>query len=96
MWDELLGCLEDCAELCHGEGEPGMALRLAAAVHRARERLALARSPRGEALQIALSADYRKAAAESAEDAWNEGMGWEVEDAVRHALDGRQASVVAA
>jgi predicted ATPase/class 3 adenylate cyclase len=95
MWDELLGCLEDCAELRHGEGDPGMALRLAAAVHRARERLSLARSQRDEAVQASLSADYRKATAELAADAWNEGMGWEVEDAVRHALEGRQASVVA-
>jgi hypothetical protein len=73
-----------------------MALRLAAAVHRARERLSLARSQRDEAVQASLSADYRKATAELADDAWNEGMGWEVEDAVRHALEGRQASVVAA
>jgi hypothetical protein len=95
MWDELLGSLEDFAELSHGEDDPGKALRLAAAVHRARERLNLMRTPRDAALQEALMAAYRKAAA-APQAAWSEGLAWEVEDAVRHALADRLGSVVAA
>ena len=96
MWDELLGCLEDFAELGHGEGESGLALRLVAAVHRARERLMLPRTPSDEALQGALVSDYRKAANASPDDAWREGLAWEVEDAVRNALAGKLGSVVPA
>jgi predicted ATPase/class 3 adenylate cyclase len=96
MWDELLGCLEDFAELGHGEGEPSLALRLAAAAHRARERLVLPHTPRDEALQNALVSDYRRATKESPDDAWREGLAWDVEDAVRSALAGKLDSVVQA
>jgi predicted ATPase/class 3 adenylate cyclase len=96
MWEELLGCLEDFAELCHSEGEPGLALRLAAAVHRAREHLVLARSPRDEVLQSALVSDYRKVVTVSPEDAWRDGLSWEVEDAIRNALTGKLSSFVPA
>ena len=49
-----------------------------------------------EALQSALIADYRKATtSESPEDAWREGLGWEVEDAVRNALEGKRSLLCA-
>jgi predicted ATPase len=93
MWDELLGCLEDFAELCHAEGHPGLLLRLAAAVDHARDTLELRRTPKDKTLQMALFADYRRATHESPETAWLEGLGWEVEDAVRNALGGKTQPV---
>jgi predicted ATPase/class 3 adenylate cyclase len=89
MWDELLGCLEDFAELSLREQQAGLSLRLAAAVQRARDRLGLRRTPSDAARQTALLIDYQKATSiGSAEDAWREGQGWEVEDAARNALAG--------
>jgi tetratricopeptide (TPR) repeat protein len=94
MWDELLGCLEDFAELCLREGQPGLSLRLSAAVQHAREKLALGRKPRDKAVQEALIEGYRKATTnESSEVAWREGTDWEVEDAVHSALEGKNRSV---
>ena len=94
MWDELLGCLEDFAELSLRENQPGLSLRLAAAVQRARDTLCLRRAPNDEARQNAQVADYRRTMPNgSPEDAWREGLSWEVEDAVRTALEGRTRPV---
>jgi predicted ATPase len=87
MWDELLGCLEDFAELCQLEGQLNLSIRLAAAAQRARERLGLTRWPRAELRQAELVSGYKAAMqAEGSDDAWNEGCSWDVEDAVRNAL----------
>ena len=47
MWDELLGCLDDFADLIQLEGAADVAVRLSAAAAKARERLRLARSAHG-------------------------------------------------
>ena len=47
MREELLGCLEDHAELAEAEGKLEVAVTLAAAAARSRDRLGLHRSPRG-------------------------------------------------
>jgi hypothetical protein len=94
MWDELLGCLEDFAELYFGDAQPGLSVRISGAVQRTRERLGLSRTPRNESAQAVLVAGYRTAATnESPADAWREGSSWEVEDAVRFALEGKKSSV---
>ena len=48
MREELLGCLEDHAELAEAESKREVAVGLAAAVAQSRDRLGLTRSPRGE------------------------------------------------
>jgi tetratricopeptide (TPR) repeat protein len=48
MWEELLGNLEDHVALAHRDAKPEIAVALAAAAALTRDRLRLARSPRGE------------------------------------------------
>jgi predicted ATPase/class 3 adenylate cyclase len=93
MWDELLGCLEDFAELCQLEGHPNQSIRLSAATQRARERLGLTRSPRAEIRQAELVAGYKAAMQADGSNAWNEGRKWDVEDAVRNALNAGERSL---
>ena len=64
MREELLGCLEDHAELAEAEGKHEVAVGLAAAAARSRERLGLSRSPRGELRWQALLGRLRRAMSE--------------------------------
>jgi tetratricopeptide (TPR) repeat protein len=48
MWGELLGCLEDHAELMHREGNGLLAVQVSAIASKIRQRLNLGRSPRIE------------------------------------------------
>ena len=87
MWEELLGCLEDFAELLHREGAAGLAIRISGAVARARERLNLARSPRAEMRFQSKLVEFRRAIATSIDDAdWKVGLEWDVDDALRNAV----------
>jgi predicted ATPase/class 3 adenylate cyclase len=87
MRDEMLGCLEDVAALGLAKGQAEPAVRVAAAAVALRERLGLARSPRGErrwgqrveALRAALAAPAFDAA-------WAEGRGWEFDRLLVQAL----------
>ncbi len=87
MRAQLLGCLDDMAQLLLLERAPATALKLAAAADQARQRLKLRRSPldesrwqkRLQALGAGLSPQELEAAARS-------GREWETEDAVSAAL----------
>jgi tetratricopeptide (TPR) repeat protein len=88
MWDETLGCLDDIAELCSLEGQSEQSIRLSAATQRAREKLGLQRSPRAKARQAERIAGYQAAVRlESAEEAWNAGSSWDIEDAIVNAVE---------
>jgi tetratricopeptide (TPR) repeat protein len=87
MWDELLDCLEDAAELQHIEGHGERAIHVAAATAKARELLHLGRSPRAEVRQQARIAAYRAATAPAAFDFnWKEGELWSLDEAMLSAL----------
>ncbi len=87
MWEELLGCLEDHANLALVDDRADVAVRLAASSGMARERLHLARSPRGEQRWQQQLAALRQATASAAFDAaWREGQNCQVDDAIRNAL----------
>lgn len=90
MYEELLGCLEDYAELDHAEGKADVAVGLAAAAARSRERLRLTRSPRAELRWQALLGRLRRAMTEAPfESVWDEAQHWQIDDAMRHALSSR-------
>ena len=97
MWEELLGCLEDLAELAHAEGRSRLAVRLSAATAKAREALSLARPPRLEARFQELLSTYRRTLSGDAFDAaWAAGQDWGVETAIRNALLAESESFAAA
>ncbi|HJW51749.1 MAG TPA: tetratricopeptide repeat protein [Burkholderiaceae bacterium] len=97
MWDKTLGCLEDVAELCQLEAQPALSIRLSAATQRAREKLGLPRAPRAETRQAELVAVYRATVqGESAEDAWNTGSTWDIEEAIANALESTEARLATA
>ena len=97
MWEELLGCLEDFAELLHREGAAGLAIRISGAVARARERLNLARSPRAEIRFQRKIVEFRRAIATSIDDVdWKEGLELDVDDALRNAVALQTGRAVAA
>jgi predicted ATPase/class 3 adenylate cyclase len=90
MHEELLGCLDDYAELDHAEGKVEVAVGLAAAATRSRERLGLSRSPRAELRWQGLLGRLRRAiTAAPFESAWDEAQHWQIDDAVREALSWR-------
>jgi predicted ATPase/class 3 adenylate cyclase len=87
MWEELLGCLEDFTELVCLEGRADRAVRLSAAVEKARERLQLERSPRAEARWQSRLANRRHVISDLVFEAnWSDGHSWDVEDAISSAL----------
>jgi len=91
MREELLGCLEDHAELAEAEGKREVAVGLAAVAARSRERLGLRRSPRGEVRWQAFVGRLRRAMSEAPFDsAWQDAQQEQVEDAIRHALSARE------
>ena len=87
MREELLGCLEDHAELAQAEGKVVIAVGLAASAAKSRERLGLTRSPRGELCWQALIGRLRRTMIEAPFDsAWDEAQQWQIDEAIRHAL----------
>ena len=87
MREELLGCLEDHAELAQAEGKVEIAVGLAASAARSRERLGLTRSPRGELRWQALIGRLRRTMTEAPFDsAWDEAQQWQIDEAIRQAL----------
>jgi tetratricopeptide (TPR) repeat protein len=87
MWDELLACLEDAAELLHREGSTERAIRICSTVAKARKQLNLGRSPRAELRFQAQVANYRDAAGATLFDAnWTYGEAWGVDEAILNAL----------
>jgi predicted ATPase/class 3 adenylate cyclase len=85
--EDLLGCLEDRAALAAAEGRTELAVQLAAAIERARERLALKRPPRWAPVWKALVEQLHASVAESAfGEAWAAGARWEIDDAVEGAM----------
>ena len=90
MREELLGCLEDHAELAEAEGKREVAVGLAAAAAQSRERLGLTRSPRGERRWQALVGRLRRAMSEGLFDsAWNDAQQWQIDEAIGQALSAR-------
>ena len=87
MREELLGCLEDHAELAQAEGKAEVAVGLAAAAAHSRQRLGLTLSPRAERRRQALIGRLRRTLTEGPFDsAWDEAQHWQVDEAIRHAL----------
>jgi predicted ATPase/class 3 adenylate cyclase len=87
MREELLGCLEDHAELAEAEGRREVAVAVAASAAQSRARLGLTRSPRGELRWQAFVARLRHAMTEGTFDtAWNNGKRWQTDDAIARAL----------
>jgi tetratricopeptide (TPR) repeat protein len=87
MWEELLGCLEDAAELLSFEGAVERSIRVSAAAAKARDLLRLRRTPRAELRHQARIAAYRRAAtAAEFNTNWEEGEAWSVDDAILNAL----------
>jgi hypothetical protein len=86
MYEELLGCLDDHAELMRAMDAPHGAVRVYAGVEVARERLTLRRYPRGQRRWCETIAEARRHLGEAAfEQAWSQGRGWTLEDAIEHA-----------
>lgn len=87
MWDELLGSLQDLAELVCLEATLDIAVRLSSATDRARGQLRLVNSPRAEQRWRAHIEKLRQAIGGTAFDAnWDDGRAWEIDDAIRAAL----------
>jgi len=87
MREELLGCLEDHAELAQAEGKVEIAVGLAGAAAHSRQRLGLTLSPRAERRRQALIGRLRRTLTEGPFDSvWDEAQHWQVEEAIRHAL----------
>ena len=87
MWDELLACLEDVAELLHREGSSDRAIRICSTVAKARKQLNLGRSPRAEQRYQSQVANYRNVVAATEFDANSrQGEAWSVDEAIFNAL----------
>jgi hypothetical protein len=87
MWDELLACLEDAAELLHREGSTERAIRICSTVAKARKQLNLGRSPRAEQRFQAQVAKYRDVTDATGFDANSrQGEAWGVDEAILNAL----------
>ena len=92
MREELLGGLEDAAELAAAEGKVEVAVSLASTAAQSRHRLGLTRSPRDEARWQAIVGRLRRTLGDSPySSAWDEGQRWQIDDAIGQALaDDRQ------
>ena len=87
MREELIGCLEVHAELARAEGKVDVAVGLAAAATKTRDRLGLIRSPRAEHHWQALVELLRSALTDGPfAAAWSDAQQWQIDDAVRLAL----------
>jgi tetratricopeptide (TPR) repeat protein len=97
MWEELLGCIEDFADLVYLEGTADIAVRLSAAAAKARERLQLPRPPRAEERWQSQLASRREVITDPVFEAnWSDGRNWDVEDAINSALATKVDTVVTA
>ena len=91
MRDQLLGCVEDCAELAEAEGKLELAVTLAATAARSRDRLGLRRSPRGELRWEALVNRLRRAMSEVPFNAaWNDAQQLQTDEVISQALSARE------
>ncbi len=87
MWEELLGGLDDLAELIDREGQPDLAVCILAAAATARQRLRLLRSPRADESALALAAELRRELTGPVfESRWADGSAWEIDRAIGTAL----------
>jgi predicted ATPase/class 3 adenylate cyclase len=87
MWEELLGCLQDFAELVATEGAHVIAARIAGTVATLRQRRRLALSPRGKERWERQLARLRQVLPAAAFDlAWNDGGSREIDVAINYAL----------
>ena len=87
MREELLGCLDDHVVLACAEAAPELAAHLAAAAALSRDRLSLARPPRGEQRWLAQLAALRQIIDPAAFGAaWEAGRHWEIDSAIKAAL----------
>ena len=85
MWEELLGCLEDIAELML-EPESAKAARLISAVGHARDRLQLPHDERaGRALQEQLAALRQTLGEEGFTSQWEQGKALDIREAIAQA-----------
>ena len=96
MWEELLGCLEDHAELVRFEGGADLAARLSAVCAGTREKLRLGRPPRVELRWEAHLDALRSALSVPVFDShWSDGSHWDIDQAVRSALSTQDEAVLA-
>jgi hypothetical protein len=96
MREELLGCLEDHARLAQAGGNAEDASRLYGAAGAHRERLSLTRPARVEAAWRDDVAATRAVLGDVAFEAgWSDGREWEIEVAIRKALDPAEAPIAA-
>ena len=87
MHEELLGCLEDWAELAQAEGKIETAVGLAAWAAGSRERLGLPRSPRSELRWQAMVGGLRRTMSDAPFDAaWADAQQWQIDETICHAL----------
>ena len=87
MREELLGCLEDHAELADAEGKVDVAVALSAAAAQSRQRLGLRRAPYVEQRWQAFIARVRRTLTDAPFDAaWDDGQRWQIDDAIDQAL----------
>jgi predicted ATPase/class 3 adenylate cyclase len=96
MREDLLGCLEEHSALAAAEGHADLAVRLAAAAERARERYALKRSPRSAPRwKVHLAALHAGLGEARFDEAWAGGMQWDVEEAIGGIMKKAATSVAA-
>jgi len=94
MWQELSGCLEDCAVLALAEGSFEVAVRLASAANRSRERLGLKRPPRTEKnWQLRLDTFRQTLTKAEFDAAWAEGVDWQIDHAIAVSLSERRTPI---
>ena len=87
MWDEVLGTLEDCADLATAAGEPDFGARVYASTAAARGTLKLARPPHAERKhQSQIVALMESLGKDSFESHWADGSQWGIDDAIREVL----------
>ena len=95
MWEEVLGALEDCADLVTACGEPELGVRLYGATTAARGTLTLARSPHAEREhQAQVLSLLDKLGKEAFESHWATGSQWGLDEAIREALSSEQRVLV--
>jgi predicted ATPase/class 3 adenylate cyclase len=86
MYEELLGCLDDQAELMRAVDAAADAVRVFASVEVARERLTLRRYPRLQRRWSETIAEVRRHLGNvKFEQAWSEGRALSIDDAISHA-----------
>ena len=87
MREELLGCLEDYADLAEAEGKLEVAVALASAAARSRDRLGLHRSPRSELRWQGLVGRLRRAMTDALfNTAWDDAQQLQTDEAISQAL----------